>query len=417
MGLMALLLIPTFPASGQEKTTSGDFVTVEGIVRDKQSRKTLEYVNITVAGTHIGTVTNADGAFSIKIQKAMSNRPIEISHIGYLNTLIPLSGKDITGYTVYLEPNTNSIDEIIIRGGDARHIILEAMAKIPVNYPSTESLLTGFYRETAQKGRRYITITEAIIDIYKTAYKRVDASADRVQVLKGRKLLSPKVSDTLIVKLQGGPNLSLYVDIVKNPYLLLDPELMPYYAFRLEGSTMLNDRPHYIIDFQPQASLPYALYRGKLYIDKRRLSFTRAEFELDMSDRQKATEAILKKKPFGLRFRPVGVTYFVTYTERDGVTNLNYIRNEIRFKCDWKRKLFSTNYTMVSEMVVTDGKMAEERIPYKISFKANQSLSDRVTDFVDEQFWGAYNIIEPTESLENAVHKLKKWHDKMKDKP
>ncbi|MGM9796257.1 MAG: hypothetical protein ACI3ZY_01510 [Parabacteroides sp.] len=32
---------------------------------------------------------------------------------------------------------------------------------------------------------------------------------------------------------------------------------------------------------------------------------------------------------------------------------------EVRFKCDWKRKLFSTNYTVVSEMVVTDGREAE----------------------------------------------------------
>lgn len=414
MGLMALLMIPTFHLTAQVETPTGDFITVEGLVRDKESKKKLEYVNIAVAGTNIGTVTNADGAFSIKIQKALSNRPVEVSHIGYLNTVIPLSGKDISGYTVYLEPNPTSLDEVIIRGGDARPIVLEAMSKIPANYPATESLLTGFYRETAQKGRRYITISEAIIDIYKTAYKRVDASSDRVQILKGRKLLSPKVSDTLIVKLLGGPNLSLYVDIVKNPYLLLDPELMPYYAFRLEGSTVLDERPHYVIDFQPQASLPYALYKGKLYIDKKRLSFSRAEFELDMSDRLKATDAILKKKPFGLRFRPIGVTYLVTYSERQGVTWLNYIRNEIRFKCDWKRKLFSTNYTMTSEMVVTDGKMAEERIPYKISFKSNQSLSDKVSDFTDEQFWGDYNIIEPTESLENAVHKLKKWHEKDK---
>ena len=80
------------------------------------------------------------------------------------------------------------------------------------------------------------------------------------------------------------------------------------------------------------------------------------------------------------------------------------------FKCDWKRKLFSTNYTIVSEMVVTDGKEQNNSIPYRMSFKADQSLSDKVSDFADENFWGAYNIIEPTESLENAVYKLKKQH-------
>ena len=38
----------------------------------------------------------------------------------------------------------------------------------------------------------------------------------------------------------------------------------------------------------------------------------------------------------------------------------------------------------------------------------NESLSDKVMGFYDVNFWGAYNIIEPTESLESAVNKLKK---------
>lgn len=47
-------------------------------------------------------------------------------------------------------------------------------------------------------------------------------------------------------------------------------------------------------------------------------------------------------------------------------------------------------------------------MPYLFDAKVRPLLSDKVLDFADEQFWGAYNIIEPTESLANAVHKLKK---------
>lgn len=215
----------------------------------------------------------------------------------------------------------------------------------------------------------------------------------------------------MAVKLLGGPNLSVYVDVVKNPDVLLDLESLPYYKFRMEESTTINDRPQYVINFEPQAILPYALYYGKLYIDKERLSFTRAEFFLDMNDRNKATQAILRKKPFGLRFKPVEVSFLVNYKERNGLTYLSYIRNGVRFKCDWKRKLFSTNYTILSEMVVTDGKESGiNTIPYKMAFRSSQSLSDKVSNFADEGFWGSYNIIEPTESLEHAVNKLKKQH-------
>jgi len=405
--LMAICFVCSFePLSAQQDM---DFITVSGVVKDQKTKKELEYVNVSVPASQIGTVTNSEGNFSIKVPKSLQATKIEISHIGYLNSVIPINGRDISDLTVLLVQNANLLDEIVVRARDPRFIVQEAIKKIPVNYSSKNNLFTGFYRETAQKGRRYINISEAIIDIYKTPYADMSVDRDRVQIYKGRKLLSQKASDTLVVKLLGGPNLSVYVDIVKNPDILLDPDMLSNYSFRMEESVMLDNRQHYVIRFDPQAILPWALYEGKLYIDKEKLAISRAEFNLNMDDRNKATQAILKKKPFGLRFRPLEVNFLVTYKEReDGLTYLSYIRNEVRFRCDWKRKLFPTSYTINSEMVITDGKEADTTIPYKMSFRDNQSLSDKVVDFLDEDFWGGYNIIEPTESLESAVSKLKK---------
>ena len=409
--LITLLLAGFTPLQAQtDSADEGNYITVSGIVKDKKSKKSLEYVNISIPGSTTGTVTNADGEFSFKVKDSIHAKEVEISHLGYFNSKIELNGKDVEEQTVWLTPYTNMLDEVIIHARDPRYLVEEAIKKIPANYNPKHSLLTGFYRETAQKGRRYINISEAVIDIYKTPYSE-GVDRDRVQIFKGRKLLSQKASDTLAVKLLGGPNLSIYVDVVKNPDVILELESLPYYKFRMEESTTINDRPQYVINFEPQAILPYALYYGKLYIDKERLSFTRAEFFLDMNDRNKATQAILRKKPFGLRFKPVEVSFLVNYQDRDGVTYLSYIRNGVRFKCDWKRKLFSTNYTILSEMVVTDGKESTTNaIPYKMAFKQNQSLSDKVADFADANFWGSYNIIEPTESLEHAVDRLKKQH-------
>ncbi len=409
--LITLLLAGFTPLQAQtDSADESDYITVCGVVKDKKSKKSLEYVNISIPGTTTGTVTNADGEFSFKVKDSIQAKEVEISYLGYYNAKIPLNGENIEKETVWLTPYTNMLEEVIIHARDPRYLVEEAIKKIPANYNPKHSLLTGFYRETAQKGRRYINISEAVIDIYKTPYNET-ADRDRVQIFKGRKLLSQKASDTLAVKLLGGPNMSIYVDVVKNPDVILELESLPYYKFRMEESTTINDRPQYVINFEPQAILPYALYYGKLYIDKERLSFTRAEFFLDMNDRNKATQAILRKKPFGLRFKPVEVSFLVNYQDRDGVTYLSYIRNGVRFKCDWKRKLFSTNYTILSEMVVTDGKESTTNaIPYKMAFKQNQSLSDKVADFADANFWGSYNIIEPTESLEHAVDRLKKQH-------
>lgn len=408
IGLLLITLLLTGTTSLRAQDDSADYITISGIVKDKQNKKNLEYVNISIPGSTIGTVTNADGAFSLKVKESAQAKAVEISHLGYFNSEIKLSGKDIHEQTVWMNPHTNLLEEVVVHARDPRHLVIEAIKKIPTNYSPKQSMLTGFYRETAQKGRRYINISEAVIDIYKTPYNEA-SDRDRVQVFKGRKLLSQKENDTLAVKLLGGPNLSIYVDIVKNPDFLLDIEGLKNYSFRMEEATTINDRPQYVISFKPEAILPYALYYGKLYIDKDKLSFTRAEINLNMDDRNKATQAVLRKKPFGLRFKPVEVSFLINYKDRDGLTYLSYIRNGVRFKCDWKRKLFSTNYTILSEMVVTDGKDDNvASIPYKAAFKPSQSLSDKVSDFMDDDFWGSYNIIEPTESLESAVYKLRK---------
>ena len=387
----------------------GKYITVSGIVKDRASRKNLEYVNISVQGSNIGSVTNEDGFFLLKIRDSINAKEIELSHIGYFSTKIQINGNDFIDQIFYLNQNDKQLKEVTVESWEnPQELVQEALKRIAVNYSNKPNLHTGFYRETVQKSRKFINISEAIINIYKDTYTENIAN-DRVQIFKGRNLITTKVSDTLAVKLLGGPNLSIFADIVKNSDILFDEESLSYFRFKMENAKFLDNRQQYVISFEPAIILPYPLYYGTLYIDKETLAFTRAEFYLDMKDRNKATNAILRKKPSGLRFRPEEVFFVVSYKERDGKSYLNYIRNEVKFKCDWSRKLFSTNYTIQSEMVVTETKgNFAQNIPRKESFNEKESLSDKVINFYDDNFWGAYNIIEPTESLESAVNRLKK---------
>ena len=403
-----VLLLSAFLSAGFNVHAQDSYFTVSGTVKDRLTRRPLEYVTITLVDHNIGTVSNADGEFTLKIPKRVNAAFVECSHLGYNSFRIPVKGENISGVEALLTSVAGTLSEVVIRGWDASHLVLEAVNKIPKNYCTSASQLTGFYRETVQKRRNFINITEAVIDMYKTAYTE-NTDRDRVQILKGRKLLSQRASDTLAVKLLGGPNLSIFVDIVKNPDVLLDKETLSDFSFKMEDMTQINGRDQYVVSFRPQIIKPYPLYVGIFYIDKESLAFTRAEFRLDMTDRNKASEMILRKKPFGLRFRPEEVSYVVNYQERGGVNYLSYIRNEIQFRCDWRRRLFSTNYAIVSEMVVTDVNMQNiTAISRREAFSPNQVLSDKVMDFYNEDFWGAYNIIEPTESLESAVARLKK---------
>ena len=403
----------TFTAVAQEpvEAMKTEF-TVSGVVRDKENRKKLENVAVSLVGTPIGTVTNAEGVFSLKIPRMDTIPQLELSHIGYMNARFSASapeGSNNMYATILMIPIALQLNEVVAYGNSARRIVEEALERIPKNYPSDESMTSAFYRETVQKGHRYISISEAMLDVYKTSYRQRTSDRDKVQIDKARRLLSQKQSDTLGVKVVGGPNLPLFMDVVKNAYALFDEETLDYYSFVQEPSVFIDDRLQYVISFRPRVKLDYALYVGRVFIDREHLAFTRAEFELDLSDRERAVAAILYKKPLGLRFRPLKVSFLITYRQHDGVTCLNYICNEMCFKCDWKRRLFSSSYVARSEMVAVDREEHPERvIARRDAFKPYQVFYDIVKEYWSEDFWKDYNIIEPTESLEDAVKKLRK---------
>lgn len=128
-----------------------------------------------------------------------------------------------------------------------------------------------------------------------------------------------------------------------------------------------------------------------------------------MSEPGKVTDMILRKKPFSLRFAPRQLSVSIDYKTDGGVTRINYIKNVIRFRCDWKRKLFKSNFIIVSEMVVTDRKEGEGIKPIKIrdTFNRRDNFYDKVVFFRDPAFWGNENIIEPTEDLLKGIEKIK----------
>ncbi|MBM6991653.1 MAG: carboxypeptidase-like regulatory domain-containing protein [Prevotella sp.] len=381
-----------------------DFYTISGTVRSEDTGKRVAYVNVAYQKEHVSTVTNADGQFVLKTRQRPEK--LTVSHVGYRARQVSLRDR-LDNLEITLQPSVVMLSEIIVSSGDPREILKAAVAKISTNYSGHPELFRGFYRETTQKGRRYIYVAEAVIDMYKTAYTRA-VSGDRVRIDKARRLISPRQADTLGAKVQGGPTLPIYVDVVKNlDYIFSEAEMINY-DYVLETPTSIDDRPQLVIAMRPRLTVDYPLNYGKIYIDRSTLAFTRVELDLDMADKAKATRAMLVRKPLGVRFKPREMKVVADYTLDNGVSRLNYVHSSSVFSCEWKRKLFHSNYRVTAEMVVTNRYPEASTISGRSSFDNRSSLYDKVELFEDPGFWGSDNIIEPTENLLKAIDKLKK---------
>lgn len=382
---------------------------INGVVLDRQTGRTLSHVSVTAEGGKEHTVTNDDGRFSLKTQRIPQY--IQLSHIGYKTRRQQIQHGQTSNLRIMMAVNTVGLHEVVVTRNDPLEIVKAAMDRIEKNYPQKPELVRCFYRETARRGSRFISVAEAVTDMYKTGYSR-GPERDAVAILKGRRLMSMKARDTLGVKIQGGPVMPLMVDIAKNREYVLKAEDFGLYDFSMDMPALIDDRLQYVVSMQPRMHTMYPLMYGKLFIDQETLAFTRAELQLDVSNWRSASDYMLVKKPFGLRFRPKELTVTIVYTtDTQGVTRMSYVRNEMRFNCDWKRRLFASPFTTVSEMVVTDRRQMGEEVKRpkgRNSFGIRDRFYDKVEYFEDPDFWADYNIIEPTESLENAIGKLKK---------
>ena len=254
-------------------------------------------------------------------------------------------------------------------------------------------------------------MAEAVTDMYKTSYSHEIAN-DRVAIRKARRLISTSHKDTLGAKIAGGPVIPINLDIVKNRSYLLNLTHLSNYSFSMRPFPNTSDgRNEVIITIKPKIKAETALLMGDFYIDVSTLAIRHIELQLDMSDRENAIRFMLERKPFGVRFRPREFNITIDYRyDNAGRLFLGYIRTDISFKCDWKRKLFSSPYHVISEMVVTDLQTENVRpVRGRQMFLNYESLYDRVEFFNDSTFWQQYNIIEPTESLEKGIERsLKK---------
>jgi hypothetical protein len=411
--LMLAFIAPTNSAAGpkdNKKAVQQNLITIKGKVVDSQSRAPLVFASVSIKETNVAIVTNIDGEFTLKVGELSISKNVEISFVGYKNKTIPLSElKENSGKNViYLEAAPIPIKEIIVKPLNPTSIIEKAINNIGKNYEDVPNLMTAFYRETIRKNRTYVSIGEAVVEIFKAPYNN-DMRFDGARIYKGRKGTDVEKMDTVLFKLQGGPMSVLELDLAKNSESVLTREAMQNYDYSLSGVVEIDNKPHYVIDFVQKPSVDIPLFMGSFYIEMESYAITEAEFGFNLSDKEAAQSIFIKKKPLGMKVTPEIATYRTKYREQNGKYHFIYSRAEVKFKVDWNKRLFNTYYTTMSEIAITD-RTDQEVIKFagKEKLRYSDVFSEKVTAFTDKEFWGDYNVIEPDQSIESAIRRLSK---------
>ncbi|WP_417238595.1 carboxypeptidase-like regulatory domain-containing protein [Bizionia sp.] len=408
-----LLMFGMF-VSGFSQIENDSIVEISGKIIDSKTNDPLVFADLLVSNSNMATISNTEGNYLLKLPSDYINRSISITYLGYAEKKIPIS-TIISNSTISLDPTFTPLDEVNISRPKSAEILVRLMLeRKEENYIESGLEMTGFYRETIKKRRQNASLSEAVVSIYKqpNSTNRQDA----VEVIKVRKTTNYSKLDTLAFKLQGGPFNNLYVDIMKYPQYIFNKDNLIHYDFSFDSSTIINDQLVYVVNFKQKPELQIPLYYGKLYIESNNYALTSAIYSLNVENQDMASELFVKRKPRRVKVYPVEANYRVNYRSSNGKWYYSYSNILLTFKVNWKGRLFNNQYTLNSEMAITNWNYADERYsrPENKSgiLKPSSILIDEASGFLDTEFWGQYNIIEPEKSIESAIKKIQKQLDK-----
>ena len=382
-----------------------EYITLTGQVVDSEKGNPLYYASVSVFNKPLGTVTNSEGEFILKIEDKFSSDPIVLSCLGYHQKMTTVNDL-LNNEKILMHPSTIHIKEVKVKAVTPEEVLNRVLDKMSDNYGTELLMMRAFYRETLKQDAEYINISEAVIDILKAQYYNTSRE-DRIRILKGRK--SPEVSPFKWVnfKLMGGPLTMTKLDVLKTMDSFINPEFRDLYKYNINRVIWYHGHPVFVLQFKPVKNVSFPFYTGELYIDRETYALLHAEFGFSKQGLKIAGQSLIRKKPKGFKVKPVSVKYSVDYRYSNRICYFNSAKAEILFKVRNRNENINSQFNSISEVLITDFEKSQvKRFPRKEVFSESDIFTENINSF-DQKFWGNFNILKPDEELQSAIENLK----------
>ncbi len=181
------------------ETTSAQ-TELKGKVADFLTYESIESASVYIENTTIGSITNADGNFVLKVPQQNLRDTLVISSIGYKSFRVVISEFE-NGSDIFLEEDVASLDEVVIiadpRPTTGNGIVQKAIEKLPKNLPEEAYLQKGFLRHKERNKKEYKWLIESAITVYDSSFASGAKDNLKINVDENRKSYDLRDVDSL----------------------------------------------------------------------------------------------------------------------------------------------------------------------------------------------------------------------------
>ena len=173
---------------------------LRGKVADFMTFQPIESASVYIQNTTIGSITNTDGNFVLKVPREHLQDTLVISSIGYQSFKMVV-GEFENGADIYLEEDVASLDEVVIvadpRPTTGNGIVQKALEKLPDNLPELPYLQKGFLRHKERNQKEYKWLIESAITLYDSSFASGAKNNLKINVDETRKSYDLRDIDSL----------------------------------------------------------------------------------------------------------------------------------------------------------------------------------------------------------------------------
>ncbi len=415
---------------------------LSGKVESHKTGEPIPFAYVKLTDLAIGTVTQADGKFTMLIPNRYLNRQLQISYVGYKTFKISLkealANKSLV---VKLEEDVTLLSEVVItprKEENPKTLLKKSLKAIDDNYKADTFGLKGYYRETVQENGAYIMFADAAVKYKLRPYQKANYKWKEYErsfinltktlssfsyqggvrlhryhfhnrTLKGEKagIIDARASDNLsktrlTASIEGGPMGIFGKDRVKFQKYFLDN--FGDYDYTLAERYTDDNRWEYVVMFKPNLSQKkidrwkknnrlwgrsYMLLSGEIYIDEETMAITGYEYSVPPEFKQ----YICGFKGWNIRHFDYKVE--ASYKPDNGKYYLDYIRQEDEFIIHDTTQNVITPYAAVTvwqaSEVIDPPSITEEEL-------FRNTDANRLFDFpleYNKEFWQAYEAENP----------------------
>jgi hypothetical protein len=372
---------------------------VTGTVTDAHTGEPLMAATVQIEGTYRGTITNADGQYSLRVDTFPT--VIQVRYIGYQSVRIPLESDPTNHLNIPLEPAPFNLNEVVVTGEDpALGIMREVIRRKAIWRDQLNTYEAEAYtRQRLENETGIVSITESLSAAF---WDKRRGTREVILYKDQTSNLDPTQNFASATNL---PN--FYDDNIPISGFTMvgvtHPQALDFYHFKLEGYRQLDDKTVYDILVTPRRRLQ-PTFEGHIAV----LGEDYALIEVDL----RPGESVMFPPPiqeFGLWYRqqfsnfggafwlPVDVR--IEGTIRIGFPGLQF--PTIQFNQLSRITNYQVNIELPAHLYETQRRIVSDTV--MVQTRGFTSLTDRDLRVpLDDRETQAYAELDSTKTLDKA---------------